>query len=151
MIHRRQNGFTLVELMTVVVIVAVLASLAVPSYREYMRRASRSEAKAVLLEDVQFLERIRTVSNAYSVNGSGDAITEDSLPVKQSPKEGQARYNIKFVEDSLTPTTFTLIAEPIDPGPMAGDKCGTFTVNELGTKGITGGASGVTAADCWNK
>jgi len=34
---------------------------------------------------------------------------------------------------------------------MAGDKCGTLTLNEQGTKGLTGAASGVTTADCWNR
>jgi len=106
-----------------------------------------------LLENAQFLERNRTSSNKYDSDGAGNSIGVENLPVKTVPKEGggKALYNIKFVDKSLTETAFSLIAEPVANGPMAGDKCGTLTLNEQGTKGLTGAASGVTAADCWNR
>ena len=47
--NRKQHGFTLIELMIVVVIVAILASISYPSYREFVRRSARSEAKTALL------------------------------------------------------------------------------------------------------
>jgi type IV pilus assembly protein PilE len=139
--------------MVVVTIVAILAGIAIPSYREHVKRSNRTEAKTALLENAQFMERTRTSSNKYDFDAGGTAVSDDSLPVKTVPKEGGGKvlYNIKFVDDSPTETTWSLIAEPVADGPMAGDKCGTLTLNEQGTKGLTGAASGVTAADCWNR
>jgi type IV pilus assembly protein PilE len=151
--HRGHSGFTLIELMVVVTIVAILAGIAIPSYREHVKRSNRTEAKTALLEAAQFMERNRTSSNRYDFDGGGNGITVDNLPTKTVPKEGGARamYNIKFVDKSPTDVAFALLAEPVANGPMAGDKCGTLTLNEQGTKGLTGAASGVTAADCWNR
>lgn len=147
MIRTRQRGFTLVELMVVVVIVAILASIAIPSYREHIRRANRGEAKSALLEDAQFLERNRTATNKYSVNATdGLELTDANLPAAQSPKDGDARYTIHVVAEDAT---FSLTAVPT--GGMVGDKCGTLKLNEQGKKEIEDAADGVTAADCWNK
>lgn len=148
MIHRRQSGFTLVELMVVITIVAILASVAIPSYREHVRRANRSEAKTALMENAQFMERNRTVSNSYDHDASGADITAASLPVQNVPKDGTARYTVSFVADSLTANTFKLVATPVAGGPMAGDKCGNLMLDETGAKTVSTSAD---AADCWNR
>jgi type IV pilus assembly protein PilE len=147
--QNRQRGFTLVELMVVVTIVAILASIAIPSYREHMRRANRADAKTALLQDAQFLERNRTATNKYNKNAAdGAALTKAHLPSQQSPSDGAARYTIDVDAEEAT---FTLTATPAPGGPMDGDKCGTLTLNEQGKKDVDHPAAGVTAADCWNK
>ncbi|WP_439844578.1 type IV pilin protein, partial [Aeromonas veronii] len=62
-----ERGFTLIELMIVVAVVAILAAIAYPSYNNYMAAAKRAEAKAVLLEAAQYLER------EFTANGNYDA------------------------------------------------------------------------------
>ncbi len=140
------SGMTLIELMTVLVIVAILASIAMPSYREYLRRGDRAAAKTALLENAQFLERNRTVMNRYDLNVDGEEMTAASLPVTQAPREGTARYLIKF--GRIEKSEFVLRAEPVAGGPRDGDSCGTLTLNQRAEKGVEGSAS---PATCWNR
>jgi len=139
----KKSGFTLIELLIVIAIVGILAAIAIPSYLEYVRRADRADAKAVLLEDAQFLERNFTVANAYNTDSAGANI---ALPFLVSPKSGTTKYNIGFQSGTLTQTTYTLEAVPT--GPMTGDACGTFRVSNTGVKTVTGSLG---VAGCWNK
>jgi type IV pilus assembly protein PilE len=138
------RGFTLVELMIVIVIVAILASLGIPSYREYARRTDRADAKTALLQNAQFLERMRTMSNRYDLDGGGAAITDASLPVTQTPQSGTAKYNMTVV---VGPSTYTLRAVPA--GAMTGDGCGTFTLDQAGAKALV--SNSYTWDKCWSK
>ena len=143
------RGFTLVELMIVVVVVSILASFAIPSYREYVRRSARADAKTALLQNAQFLERNRTMSNRYDLDGAGAAINDAALPVTQSPTNvplAEAKYTITVVP---TQTTYILSAVPVTGGPMDGDGCGTFTLNETGVKDLDNET--YTVERCWNK
>ncbi len=137
------RGFTLMELVIALAIVGILAAIALPGYQSYARRAARSEAKADLLEDAQFLERNFTEANRYDRNAAGNPI---SLPITQSPRTGTAKYSI--TASTPTQTTFTLQAAPVSGGPMSGDPCGTLTLNHLGQKGVTGASRSV--SECWN-
>lgn len=138
---KSQRGFTLIELMIVVVIIAILASIAYPSYTQFVSRSARADAKTALLENAQFMERNFTASNRYNQDSNSNAISTASLPVSQTPRDGTAKYTITL--DSVTDSTFTLKATPT--GAMAGDSCGELTVDNTGTKGS------VDNATCWNR
>jgi type IV pilus assembly protein PilE len=141
-----ERGITLVELMTVLLIVGILASIVVPSYSQYVRRAHRAEAKTALLENAQFLERNFTVTNSYAVDGGGDELSAASLPVQHSPKDDGAnsKYDIQFEKDA---TSYELSAVPRAGGRMDDDSCGTLTLTNTGVKGSTKGD----AQTCWAK
>lgn len=134
------RGFTLIELMIVVAIASILASVAYPSYVESVQRGNRAEARGILLEMAQLLERNFTEANRYDLNSAGNAF---ALPVAQSPRTGTAKYTIQFAAGP-TQTTYTLSAVPA--GAMAGDVCGTLTLTQTGVRGADG-----VVADCWQR
>lgn len=144
-----RNGFTLMEVMTTVAIVGVLAAIAIPSYMDYVNQANRSDVKNVLLEDAQFMERNYTESFRYDKNSQGNDITGSSLPGQQSPKTGTALYNISLPTSSLGQTTYTLVATPVVGGRMGNDACGTFSITQDGTKNVVNGTK--TLDECWGK
>jgi len=156
---RQESGFTLIELMIAAGIVAILAAIALPTYTQYTKRSYRGDAKTALLNNAQYLERNFTQSNCYhqyDSDNNGSCDTAVTLPNTQSPLQGDAVYAISAT--TLTATTYTLTATPINPGPMAGDACGNLTINHLGVKGVSGDADGNGTAGgasdivaCWNK
>jgi type IV pilus assembly protein PilE len=130
------------ELMIVVAIIGILAAIAYPSYQEYVRRGQRAEAKSQLLAAAQFMERNFTMNNSYAGVGAAE-LTLAGL--NQSPKlPAAAAYNITVVSAA---TTYALQAAPV--GVMAGDKCGTITLDQTGLQGVAGATA--TAAECWGR
>ncbi len=130
--HARVRGFTLIELMITVAVVAILAAVALPSYQDHVRKSRRAQAKADLVEVAQLLERYHTVQNTY---------VGFTLPFEQSPRDGTSRYTISLGGESAS--AFTLTAAPGDA--QAEDKCGTMTLDQAGRKT----PDNATVEGCW--
>lgn len=118
---RRLRGFTLIEVMMVMVVIGILAAIALPSYQEHVRQARRAEVSAVLLENAQLLERHYTRYGAYDAEPAAGLDT-------QSPPAGNAVYRIVA---SLTAEGFTVTATAVPGGLMDGDACATYSVNQV--------------------
>lgn len=126
----QSRGFTLVELMVVVMIVAVLTSIAVPSYLEQVRKSRRAEAKTQMLEAVQCMERFQTTNSTY-VGGPARC----AAPANEY-------YVLAFAD--VARNTFTLSATA--QGSQVDDRCGNLGINHAGAKTHSAG----TPADlCW--
>jgi type IV pilus assembly protein PilE len=146
------HGFTLVELMVTVVIISIITAIAYPSYRDNVNRSKRADARALLLENAQFMERFFTENNSYSQSNAAVPVAP-VLPNLVSPRGAtgaRVNYNISFrALPALSQTTFAIQAIPANS--MSSDKCGTFTLNQLGQRGTVGNSGGMTSETCWTR
>lgn len=140
--RRSSHGFTLIEVMIVVVIIGILAAIAYPSYQDSIRKSRRADAQTALLELAQFMERQYTANGTY-LTAANAAVT---LPFTESPKDGATKhYNLAF---SGNPTRNAYVLGATPKNAMANDPCGTLTLSNTGAKGQ---ATGMSVTDCWRK
>ncbi len=138
--HRsRSAGFTLIELMVTVLIVAILAAIAIPGYTNQMRKSRRTEAKTALLELAAREERYFATNSAYT-NVVGNLGYSGAWPVTV----GGGFYQINVTAASAT--AFTATATPIN-GQASDSICGTYTLDNTGTQTVSGTGGATT---CWN-
>lgn len=137
MFIKRQRGFTLIELMIVVAIVGILVAIGYPAYSEYVLRSNRTDARSVLMDTAQRLERCMSTYGAY--NNANCAV---AFPTN-SP---EGLYSIAAADANITATTFTLVARPVAGRAQATDaKCTSFSLTQAGARNATG----TDAANCW--
>lgn len=108
---KQRNGFTILELMIVIVIIGILAAIAYPSYQEYVRKTERTKAQADMMELAGQLQRYR-IANFTFLKPNGTAITFADLGHSgKLPQLGaDTRYNLALI--NVTAGTWTLIATP---------------------------------------
>ena len=145
-----KKGFTLLELLIVVVIIGIIAAIAIPSYTSHVRNARRTDGQAALLDAYARMERFYAENNSYqtatiSTGSNTDILNDpDSTCSGASAPSSEGFYCISF-QAGPTATTYTLQAAPLATGPQAGDVCGTLSINSLGQKSAASSAT----IDCW--
>jgi type IV pilus assembly protein PilE len=140
---RGQHGFTLLELMITVAIVAILTAVALPSYREQVMKTHRADARQELLRLATAQERFYTNCNIYAKTLNGDQATCAGLGAAKSTIDSEnGFYEISLAGDG---TQYTLTATPQN-GQNKDLKCGKLSLTDAGVKGATGTLG---AADCW--
>ena len=123
----RRGGFTLIELMITVVIVAILASIAFPSYATFMKKSRRGDTEAVMMDIAQREQQYLLDSRTYAPTV---AALNTTIPVAVS-----SYYNIVIAAPGGAPPTFVVTATPKAGTAQAGDP--TLTLNNTGVKSPT--------------
>ncbi|MDY6943109.1 MAG: type IV pilin protein [Pseudomonadota bacterium] len=135
-----QRGFTLVELLIVIVIVGILASVAVPAYQGQMQKARRSDAMTLLMVSAQQMER------CASQNPAATGYTGCDTDLAATSDEGY--YDL--AASSVTATTFTLTTTPASGEAQVNDTdCASMTINQAGQRSARNGDDEDTTATCW--
>ena len=124
---RRARGFTLIELMIVVAVIAILSAVAVPSYLRYGLRARRADAHQALLNIAMAQERYYAAHNRY---GKLNEIGFD----KNTSEKGYYRLDLS----GDLKIWFHVDARPVQGGPQARDDCKVMNINNLGQKRYEG-------------
>lgn len=145
---RHPRGFTLIELLIAVAIVGILAAIAYPSYRDQILKTRRADAKAVLMQAAQFMERIHSETGCYNPGPDYDCLeTGDNaavIPFDKSPIDGDdTHFEIGVVAGSLGANTYNLYAAPTASAADAG----CLQINDTGTRYWDADAS-ISDANC---
>lgn len=130
----RTAGFTLIELMIAVVVVGILGAIAVPAYRDHLRKAHRASAQAYLMDLAQRQQQ-------YFIDSRSYATTTAALGYATAPSDVAPYYTIAIAVDAGPPPTYSLTAAPT--GTQVTDGCGSLTLNSAGTKSSSSGTN------CW--
>jgi len=141
-LRRKMHGVTLLELMAVVIVIGVLAAIAVPSYRQYVMRAQRTDAKTALLQLQTNQERYYLTNRTYGT--VAQLVAANLLNFGGNSERGAYAITLANVSN----TGYTATATPRAGGAfdMQGDtQCATFSIDAQGVRTATG----TSAATCW--
>ena len=125
---KKNKGFTLIEILVVIAIIAILASYAIPSYRDYVTKSKRADAQARILEIAGLYEKFYANTNQYPANLATLGLDANFLT---------------WTEYAITGTGGAgwVITATAQNGQTDDSDCPTITFNQLGQKGP--------AATCW--
>jgi type IV pilus assembly protein PilE len=147
--HGRQRGFTLVELVIVMLVAAILTAIAVPMYLNQVRESRRTDARSALLDLAGREERYFATNNAYTNDSTNLGYTAAGNTWPQTV--GSSGY-YQIAQPTLAagpPPSYSITATPVAGSPQAADTaCASLTVTSTGAETSTGTGS---ASTCWGQ
>ena len=143
----RQQGVTLIELVVVMIIVGILAAIAIPSYRNYVLRSQRSDAKDALLALATQMEKHYLQCNTYGTTiAAATNCAANQVQGAAASKNGW--YALTIVGGGAT--TFTVRATAVNGQNQWNDTaCRDFTVTQAGVRTARDSGTADNTATCW--
>lgn len=135
----RNLGFTLIELMIVVVVLGIIMGIALPSYQSHVVKTHRTAAKACLSEYANYMERFYTTNMRYD-----DGNNNHELPGLECASSGNTGRFYQYTADAKA-NTYTLVAAAIGAQASRDTRCPKLTLDQKGKKDVDGG----NIVDCW--
>jgi len=131
--NRPARGFTLIEVMITVAVIAILAAIALPAYQDQIRKSRRSAAQGVLMQVASREQQLFLDSRQYVAAANTAALASSNIKVTV-PNSVTSYYDfvVTTTAPAGAPPTFLVTATPL--GGQAADKCGWMTVNESNVK-----------------
>jgi len=126
------GGFSLLELVIVLTVMAILLTIAVPSYRQYVQRGERADAIRLLLAVAGCQERIRANTGLYDTTQCTDGLNNETYSFQINPAGDTSAQG------------FEIIAEP---RRSEGNTCGALSLDHTGARGISSEDGTLNA--CW--
>ena len=139
----KMRGVTLVELMVVIAVLGTLAAIAIPTYRRYLLRSQRSEAKIALMSLQTAEEKFYLQNNTYTNNVT--AAPPTGLGLLATSETG--KYDVAITTFPGDGQSYTATASPRAGGGQTDDsQCMNFTITERGVRGVSGSFG---SQQCW--
>ena len=143
---QRQKGFTLIELMVTVAIVAIIAAVAYPSFTKSAMKGRRADAKAALNQHAQALERCYATYGVYNSTNCGTEVNSSQAFISAT---SQKQY-YTITANTLNGTAYQLDATAVSTGPQTNDTgCTILTINSLGQQGSGANNATTDTNGCW--
>jgi type IV pilus assembly protein PilE len=141
---RSTAGFTLIELMIVVAIIAILGAIAIPSYNSHVLRGKRAEGRSALMDLAAREERYFSDNNRYTANLANLNYADPGSCTAAGTQTETCKYTVTAAVSGANDKNFTVTATPT----FEDTECGALTITNTGDKGEGGTGD---ENDCWGR
>jgi type IV pilus assembly protein PilE len=154
------SGFTLIELMIVVVVIAILVAVAYPSYQDHVRKAKRAEGKAALLKGAQLLERWYSDKNTYGTTPPPPNETSIDLALLfglaanatvysgENPSDATSAYKVTAAVGACGDLKGCFLLTATPQGGFVDGDCGNLTLSSTGARDWSTSGTPSTVSKC---
>ena len=139
---RRSKGFTLIELMITVAVIAILAAIAIPSYSEYVRKGRRADGRALLQSAAIAQEKHRLANATFA---TATTALNPPCPTSGACPSEQGHYSLA-APTAVTGSAYTLTANATSSSQLADSACTAITYRVSGATVVYGPSNA-----CWGK